>query len=112
MKSKSVASILRHVASKMPSLDSSDPTSPTEPTTAEIAAKKNRRAAAKLNPDDPSVLLDDSLRQTGPVGGVGEEEKLEMLYDTIGWPLGKTYGHPYDAFKLALTCVVLSLTFQ
>ncbi|KAH8101338.1 eukaryotic translation initiation factor 2 alpha subunit-domain-containing protein [Phellopilus nigrolimitatus] len=25
------------------------------------------------------------------------------LYDQIVWPLGKHYGHPYDAFKLALT---------
>ena len=32
-----------------------------------------------------------------------EEARLEQLYETIAWPLGKTYGHPYDAFKLALT---------
>jgi len=34
---------------------------------------------------------------------VNEEEKLEKLYEQIAWPLGKKYGHPYDAFKLALT---------
>lgn len=27
---------------------------------------------------------------------------LEDLYDRIGWPLYKKYGHAYDAFKLAL----------
>jgi translation initiation factor 2 subunit 1 len=32
-----------------------------------------------------------------------EEEKLEHLYDTIAWPLGHKFGHPYDAFKVALT---------
>ncbi|KAK0241536.1 translation initiation factor 2, alpha subunit [Armillaria nabsnona] len=32
-----------------------------------------------------------------------EEERLEKLYETIAWPLGKVFGHPYDAFKLALT---------
>jgi len=40
-----------------------------------------------------------------PIGGPNEEEKMEMLYETIAWPLKKTYGHPYDAFKLALTFV-------
>lgn len=28
--------------------------------------------------------------------------KLETLYQTIGWPLYKKYGHAYDAFKIAL----------
>ena len=28
--------------------------------------------------------------------------KLEDLYQTVGWPLYKKYGHAYDAFKLAL----------
>ncbi|KZT62411.1 translation initiation factor eIF-2 alpha subunit [Calocera cornea HHB12733] len=28
---------------------------------------------------------------------------LEVLYDQIVWPLGDKYGHPYDAFKLAVT---------
>jgi len=27
---------------------------------------------------------------------------LESLYETIGWPLYRKYGHAYDAFKLAL----------
>jgi translation initiation factor 2 subunit 1 len=28
---------------------------------------------------------------------------LEDLYQTIGWPLYRKYGHAYDAFKLAIT---------
>lgn len=27
---------------------------------------------------------------------------LESLYQSVGWPLYKKYGHAYDAFKLAL----------
>ncbi|KAK9464384.1 eukaryotic translation initiation factor 2 alpha subunit-domain-containing protein [Lipomyces arxii] len=28
---------------------------------------------------------------------------LEQLYQTIGWPLYKKYGHAYDGFKIAIT---------
>ncbi|CAI5757309.1 unnamed protein product [Candida verbasci] len=28
---------------------------------------------------------------------------LEKLYETIGWPLNRKYGHAYDAFKLSIT---------
>jgi len=28
---------------------------------------------------------------------------LEQLYEAVGWPLYKKYGHAYDAFKLCLT---------
>ena len=28
--------------------------------------------------------------------------KLETLYQTVGWPLYRKYGHAYDAFKIAL----------
>lgn len=36
---------------------------------------------------------------------VAEKHKvsLEKLYETIGWPLSRKYGHAYDAFKLAIT---------
>lgn len=30
-------------------------------------------------------------------------QSLESLYQKIGWPLYRKYGHAYDAFKLALT---------
>lgn len=41
----------------------------------------------------------------GAIVGETEEERLESLYEQIAWPVGKKYGHPYDAFKLALTYV-------
>lgn len=28
---------------------------------------------------------------------------LEILYEQIGWPLSRKYGHSYDAFKLSIT---------
>lgn len=108
MKSKTVASILRHVASKLPSPE----------VEAEIAAggvprpepvdkesKKERRARRAAGEED--VPPEPEI----PTGGPNEEERLEMLYNTIGWPLGKKYGHPYDAFKLALTYVSRSFSF-
>lgn len=77
MKSKTVASIMRHVASKIPSVPS------------EGADSKEAKEG-----------------EEGDVAGASEEERLEQLYEQVGWPLGKKYGHPYDAFKLALTCAM------
>lgn len=36
---------------------------------------------------------------------VAEKHKvpLKTLYETIGWPLSRKYGHAYDAFKIAIT---------
>ncbi len=31
-----------------------------------------------------------------------KKKPLEELYQKIGWPLYRKYGHAYDAFKLAL----------
>jgi translation initiation factor 2 subunit 1 len=100
MKSKTVASIMRHVASKLPSgsLDVAEAQphaeAPAEGPPGEKESKKSRRARQAAQEEDGDEA-----------GGVGanEEERLEKLYDAVGWPLGKTYGHPYDAFKLALT---------
>lgn len=75
MKSKAVASIMRHVASKTPA-----------------------------SADEEVAGVEDAP------GGASEEARLENLYERVAWPLGKIYGHPYDAFKLALTCVHLILT--
>jgi len=105
MKSKTVASILRHVASKVPSLDADANTNGAAAAIAEPSEKENkkaRRAARKAAAEGGDEMLDEIPASTG-----NEEEKLEMLYETIAWPLGKTYGHPYDAFKLALTYVHL-----
>jgi translation initiation factor 2 subunit 1 len=97
MKSKTVASIMRHVASKLPSIDA-EVRSPTEGAVVESAEKdiKKSRRARKEAQDEEAV-------EEIVTGGPNEEVRLERLYDQVAWPLGKTYGHTYDAFKLALT---------
>ncbi|KAI0335063.1 eukaryotic translation initiation factor 2 subunit alpha [Cubamyces sp. BRFM 1775] len=101
MKSKTVASIMRHVASKIPSLDGEilegEQAKQAEAEAAE--AKRSRRAAKKEGHEDE---LPPDENAPG-AGGANEEARLEQLYDQIAWPLGRKYGHPYDAFKLALT---------
>lgn len=122
MKSKTVASIMRHVASKLPSSGSLE----AAPTTATAATIADAAPPASATPEAPAAAgeagekeskksrrarqaaaEDDGEDAAG--GGANEEEKLEKLYDAVGWPLGKKYGHTYDAFKLALTCVPSSL---
>ncbi|KAF7967390.1 hypothetical protein HWV62_34439 [Athelia sp. TMB] len=104
MKSKTVASIMRHVASKLPASGSLEAVPAAAPPPAEAAeapagepgekeSKKSRRAR--------QAAAEDDGEDAG--GGANEEERLEKLYDAVGWPLGKKYGHTYDAFKLALT---------
>lgn len=36
---------------------------------------------------------------------VAEKTKtpIEELYQNIGWPLNRNFGHAYDAFKLSIT---------
>jgi len=124
MKSKTVASIMRHVASKVPStvIDGTvePPPATLDPAQAEAAlraeadeksVKKLRRAARKQaaatgtlpEGDDGVAVAAEEIG--GPTGSAGEEERLEALYEQIAWPLDKKYGHPYDAFKLALAYV-------
>ncbi|EPQ52019.1 eukaryotic translation initiation factor 2 subunit alpha [Gloeophyllum trabeum ATCC 11539] len=96
MKSKTVASILRHVASKLPSLDANG--LPVDaPPEAEKESKKNRRAKKEAQEAGEGTVEENAA------ASASEEERLEQLYEQIAWPLGKVYGHPYDAFKLALT---------
>ena len=121
MKSKTVASIMRHVASKVPSTAIDGIAEPLpaalDPTQAEAvlkaeadekSSKKLRRAARKQaattgtlpeGEDGVAVVAEET---GGPTGSAGEEERLEALYEQIAWPIGKKYGHPYDAFKLAI----------
>ncbi|KAF8950249.1 eukaryotic translation initiation factor 2 subunit alpha [Flammula alnicola] len=66
---------------------------------AEPADKEHKRAARKAR---QAAHEEDGVEHEIP-GGANEDEKLEQLYEQIAWPLGKKYGHPYDAFKLALT---------
>ena len=37
---------------------------------------------------------------------------IEELYQSLGWPLNKKYGHAVDAFKLSITYVVRCLTHE
>lgn len=106
MKSKTVASIMRHVASKVPAVgaDGQEITPTAEAEEKERETKRTRRAHKKEGIDDD--VLEEGPGLAGPVNS-SEEERLEQLYDQIAWPLGKIYGHPYDAFKLALTYVTL-----
>ncbi|KAF9478941.1 eukaryotic translation initiation factor 2 subunit alpha [Pholiota conissans] len=102
LKSKTVASILRHVASKIPSVHGDGTPSDAAPAAAEPTAEKDKehkRAARKAR---QAAHEENGIEHEIP-GGANEDEKLEQLYETIAWPLGKKYGHPYDAFKLALT---------
>jgi hypothetical protein len=96
MKSKTVASIMRHVASKLVGGEP-DPSAP-QPESGETsdATKKSQKSRGDVEEHDD-----------GGAGEQNEESRLEHLYEQIAWPLGKKYGHPYDAFKIALTCVVV-----
>jgi translation initiation factor 2 subunit 1 len=99
MKARTVASIMRHVASRLPSYDpdaggggssSNGADAPSE------AKKKGQDREEGGGGDDQVTPL--------PVGQ-NEEERLEKLYEQVAWVLGRKYGNVYDAFKLALTQV-------
>lgn len=102
LKSKTVASILRHVASKIPSVNAEGggKEASSVPAAEPAAEKENKRAARKAR---QAAHDEDGTIEHEIPGGGNEDEKLEQLYEQIAWPLGKKYGHPYDAFKLALT---------
>lgn len=110
MKSKAVASILRHVASKVPSMSAAagdsgaqkENTLAADHPTEKEGKKATRKARQAVAHGEEVTAVDGDLDFA--TGG-NEEEKLEQLYEQIAWPLGKKYGHPYDAFKLALTYV-------
>ena len=103
MKSKTVASMMRYVASKLPSVEADAQAALLQGEAAPAAepvekeSKKSRRAR--------QAAQEDEIIEEMPTGGPNEEERMEKLYEQVGWPLGKKYGHPYDAFKLALTWV-------
>jgi len=89
MKSKTVASILRHVASKVPSPSSSSGPAP--------------QIVPENETDEHEEEGEDTVGGTTGVGHGEGEEVLETLYENVAWPLGRKYGHPHDAFKIALT---------
>lgn len=104
MKSKTVASILRHVASKIDTTDIEPSSAVAAASPVEALERDSRRSRRNRQANDEDH--DDIGAGHGGGGGANEEQRLEQLYETIAWPLGKTYGHPYDAFKLALTQVL------
>ncbi|KAK2464477.1 hypothetical protein APHAL10511_003456 [Amanita phalloides] len=106
MKSKTVSSILRHVASKIttvgPDAQLGDAQEIDMGEKESRGTRKARRAGQGEIPEHPEGVGGGGGGGVA-VGGANEEEKLEKLYEQVGWPLGHKYGHPYDAFKLALT---------
>ncbi|KAH9006402.1 eukaryotic translation initiation factor 2 subunit alpha [Lactarius hatsudake] len=86
MKARTVSSIMRHVASRLPTLDPD-------------ADGAGAPAADTKKDQDKEGAEGVVLPPTGP----SEEERLEKLYEQIAWPLGRKYGNVYDAFKLSLT---------
>ncbi|KIL58236.1 hypothetical protein M378DRAFT_1026446 [Amanita muscaria Koide BX008] len=97
MKSKTVASILRHVASKITTVSSEGQLDDAQAIeTGEKESRKVRKAKQAGHEDEIQE------HPEGLTGGANEEEKLEKLYEQIAWPLGRKYGHPYDAFKHAI----------
>lgn len=62
---------------------------------------------SRVTPEDVAKC-EDNFNKAKAVHGVlrhlAERRKfyLEDLYEKIGWPLYKKYGHAYDAFKIAL----------
>jgi translation initiation factor 2 subunit 1 len=88
MKARTVSSIMRHVASRLPTLD---------PDAEQDGGGVSAGAETKKDQDKEGA--DAVVPPTGP----SEEERLEKLYEQIAWPLGKKYGNVYDAFKLSLT---------
>lgn len=62
----------------------------------------------RVSPEDVAAC-EDRFNKAKAVHGVlrhvAERRKyhLEELYEKIGWPLYKKYGHAYDAFKLAIS---------
>jgi translation initiation factor 2 subunit 1 len=96
MKARSVASIMRHVNSRLPSFD---------PDAADGSADATSDAKKDQDKEGGGGDGGAAADEIPPPAGPSEEERLEKLYDEIAWPLGKKYGNMYDAFKLALTQV-------
>jgi len=62
----------------------------------------------RVSPEDVAAC-EDKFKKANAVHGVLRHLAdrrglyLEELYQQVGWPLYRKYGHAYDAFKLALT---------
>jgi translation initiation factor 2 subunit 1 len=91
MKSKVVASIMRHVATRTSGSGAAEAEAPAKDAEASAKSQENKGEEGEEEDEDAGIP------------GGSDEEKLEELYEQIVWPLATKYGHTYDAFKLALT---------
>jgi translation initiation factor 2 subunit 1 len=89
MKARTVSSIMRHVASRMPTFDPD----------AGGGGGADAPSDAKKGGDKEGAATEEIVPPAGP----SEEERTEKLYEQVAWPLGRKYGNVYDAFKLSLT---------
>ncbi|KAI0295718.1 eukaryotic translation initiation factor 2 subunit alpha [Russula brevipes] len=89
MKARTVSSIMRHVASRMPTFDP------------DAGAGADAPSDAKKDGDKEGAAA--TTEEIVPPAGPSEEERTEKLYEQVAWPLGRKYGNVYDAFKLSLT---------
>lgn len=96
MKARTVSSIMRHVASRLPSYDPDAGTDAAAPSEAKKGQDGEEDLPRGGGGGDEGVV---------PPVGQSEEERLEKLYEQVAWVLGRKYGNVYDAFKLALTQV-------
>jgi translation initiation factor 2 subunit 1 len=99
MKARTVASIMRHVASRLPTF---------EPDAGGGSA--DAHSSSKKDGDKEGGGDGAATDEIVPPTGQSEEERLEKLYEQVAWALGRKYGNVYDAFKLALTQVFLSFS--
>jgi translation initiation factor 2 subunit 1 len=112
MKARTVSSIMRHVASRLPTFDpdaegSGGRGGGADTTTTTPAGSKKGKDHEKHG-EVTATTTDEAVAPLPPPSaavGPTEEERLEKLYEHIAWPLGRKYGNVYDAFKLALTQV-------
>jgi len=109
MKARTVASIMRHVASRLPSYDP-DAGGTTATTTSGADAPSSSEAKKGQDKEGGAGAGGGDGDEVAPPVGQSEEERLEKLYEQVAWVLGKKYGNVYDAFKLALTQVSHSFT--
>ena len=94
MKARTVSSIMRHVASRLPSYDPDVAGGSADAAPSEAKKSQDKDEGDRGGGDDDGVA---------PPVGQSEEERLEKLYEQVAWVLGRKYGNVYDAFKLALT---------
>ena len=93
MKAKTVASIMRHVATKTGGVDEEAKAPPPE-----VKAKKEPKEGK-----EGEEGKEEEEEEEVPLQNEHEEKRLELLYEQIAWPLANKYGHTYDGFKVALT---------